>query len=52
MERSFSDNLDAKSEFWATEATLFYTPAQTRHDSRPYWRTGKSGLRLPAVSMR
>lgn len=30
---------------------MTYTPAQTRYDTMPYNRCGKSGLKLPAVSL-
>ena len=30
---------------------MTYTPASTRYDGMPYRRTGRSGLRLPAVSL-
>ena len=33
------------------EVFLMYIASETRYDSRPYNRTGKSGLKLPAVSL-
>lgn len=30
---------------------MLYLPAETRYDSMPYNRTGRSGLKLPAVSL-
>ena len=28
-----------------------YTPAETRYDKMPYRRCGRSGLKLPAISL-
>ena len=30
---------------------MLYSPAENRYDSMPYRRCGRSGLRLPAVSL-
>ena len=30
---------------------MTYLPADTRYDSMPYRRTGRSGLKLPAISL-